>query len=153
MLTPLHAADASWIQHTKPEILSFGDDGNHTEPAVAANGAVVIAIQRSTNRAEITSNRVTTSGPNDRIDILAKMDGNARVDVITGTLGAAAVGAAVAVSYINTTNYAYAEVDQGELRSSVINVVAGGASEQYYKTGAVTTAITVGAGAFAAALG
>ncbi|MBQ2336765.1 MAG: PD40 domain-containing protein, partial [Victivallales bacterium] len=40
MLTPLHAADASWIQHTKPEILSFGDDGNHTEPAVAANGAI-----------------------------------------------------------------------------------------------------------------
>ena len=40
MLTPLHAADTSWIQHTKPEILSFGDDGNHTEPAVAANGAI-----------------------------------------------------------------------------------------------------------------
>ena len=119
--------------------------------AVAANGAVVIAIQRSTNRAEITSNRVTTSGPNDRIDILAKMDGNARVDVIAVTAGAAALGAVVAVSYINTTNYAYAEVDYGELRSSVINVVAGGATEQYYKTGAVTTAITGAAGAFAAA--
>lgn len=39
MLSPLHAADTSWIQHTKPTMLSIGD-GNHTEPAVSANGTI-----------------------------------------------------------------------------------------------------------------
>ena len=39
MLSPLHAADTSWIQHTKPTMLSFGD-GNHTEPAVSANDTI-----------------------------------------------------------------------------------------------------------------
>ncbi len=39
MLSPLHAADTSWIQHTKPTMLSYGD-GNHTEPTVSANDTI-----------------------------------------------------------------------------------------------------------------
>ena len=39
MLTPLHAAEVSWLQHTSPKQLTF-DVGNDTEPAVAANGEI-----------------------------------------------------------------------------------------------------------------
>ena len=39
MLTPLHAAEVSWFQHTSPQQLTF-DVENDTEPAVAANGDI-----------------------------------------------------------------------------------------------------------------
>ncbi|MBR5840910.1 MAG: PD40 domain-containing protein, partial [Victivallales bacterium] len=46
MLTPLHAADVSWLQHTSPKQLTFGV-GNDTEPAVAAHGAIAFQTDKN----------------------------------------------------------------------------------------------------------
>ena len=46
MLTPLHAADVSWLQHTSPKQLTF-DAGNDTEPAVAAHGAIAFQTDKN----------------------------------------------------------------------------------------------------------
>ena len=70
MLTPLHAVEVPWLQHTSPKQLTFGV-GNDTEPTVAANGD--IAFQSDADG----FNRIRVLSPDGPLRPVATSDGHA----------------------------------------------------------------------------
>ncbi|SFB73189.1 hypothetical protein [Butyrivibrio sp. YAB3001] len=121
-----------------------------TAGAIAANGAVVLALQNAQNN--VTLKSIETAATN-LVSLRSGMNGQAKTVVASVSAGAVGVGAVVAVSYIDSENIAKISSKDAPIKAKNIRIEAGGlTSGSDYDSSAFTTAATGGIGARGAAI-